>query len=273
MKRRVLPFLAAAAVTVGLLGALTYSFFWDPTPSFASVDDDAAASTSRDDLDAAAARRTFFGHMSVGNNILTGMEQVYAAQEVEPPTQIDIAPGDTPRLSDGGVVVHAMIGENRHPVGKLANFDATLRAGLADQVDVAALKFCYIDIRWNSDVDALFERYRTTMARLEADFPRVQFIHMTVPLTTGPYGIRDHLKVLVGRNDNATRERYNALMRETYGPDRLFDIAALEATEPDGTLEKRELFGGYSSDGAHLNEAGSARIAAAFIGFLADGRR
>lgn len=273
MKRAVLPRLAAAVVGVGLLGAATNFFFWDPTPSYESVVDDDASRTGRSELEAVAERRIFFGHMSVGKNILSGLDQVYATHDVAPPTEIEIAPGDGPTLPADGVLVHALIGENRHPVGKLANFDTTLRGGLAEQVDAAALKFCYIDIRWNSDVEALFAKYRDTLAQLEADYPEVQFVHMTVPLTTGPYGIRDHLKVLVGRDDNATRERYNALMREAYGPDRLFDLATLEATEPDGILRERELFGGYSSDGAHLNAAGSARIAAEFIGFLADDRR
>lgn len=268
MKRAVLPRLAAAVVAVGLLGAVTYYFFWDPTPSYESVVDDASG-TGSSELEVVAERRIFFGHMSVGKNILSGLDQVYASHDVAPPAEVEIAPGDRTALPADGVLVHALIGENRHPVGKLANFDTTLRGGLAEQVDVAVLKFCYIDIRWNSDVEGLFARYRDTLAQLEADYPEVQFVHMTVPLTTGPYGIRDHLKVLVGRDDNATRERYNALMREAYGPDRLFDLAILEATEPDGILSERELFGGYTSDGAHLNAAGSTRIAAEFIGFLA----
>ncbi|MGA8048221.1 MAG: hypothetical protein WCA30_18350, partial [Dermatophilaceae bacterium] len=99
--------------------------------------------------------------------------------------------------------------------------------------------------------------------------PEVRFVHMTVPLTTGPSGIRARAEVLVGRDDNAARERYNTMMRDAYGPDRLFDLAALEATEPDGVLRQRELFAGYSSDGGHLNDAGAAHVAAGLIGFLA----
>jgi lysophospholipase L1-like esterase len=186
---------------------------------------------------------------------------------------IEIAPGETTVVPADGALVHALIGENRHPVGKLKNFDATLRGGLAEQVDVAALKFCYIDIRWNSDVEDLFARYQDTLAQLESDYPQVRFVHMTVPLTTGPYGVRDHLKVLVGRDDNAARERYNDLMREAYGEEQLFDLARLEATEPDGSVREQQLFGGYSSDGAHLNAAGSEQIAAELVGFLALGRR
>jgi len=266
----VLTRLGVAAAIVGVMGAATWFFLWDPPPSYESVPNDGAALAGRSDVEAFAGQRIFFGHMSVGNNILSGLDEVHASHDVARAAEIQIEPGEAPALPGDGVLVHSLIGENRHPVGKLENFDATLRAGVAEQVEVAALKFCYIDIRWNSDVEELFARYQKTLGQLEADYPDVRFVHMTVPLTTGPHGIRDHLKVLVGRNDNAARERYNDLMREAYGPDQLFDIAALEATAPDGTARERELIGGYSSDGAHLNAAGSARIAAQFITFLAD---
>jgi hypothetical protein len=270
VKHAMLPRLAAAVVIVALLGGAAYVFFRDRAPSSEALVVDAASTTDGGELRAVAERRIFFGHMSVGNNLLSGLHGVYAAHDVTPPTEVEIAPGDTPTLpAESGVLVHALIGENRHPVDKLANFDATLRGGLADQVDVAALKFCYADVRWHSDVDALFTRYQETLAQLEADYPRVRFVHMTVPLTIGPVGLKDHLKVMVGRDDNAARERYNDLMREAYGPDRLFDLAALEATEPDGVLRKRELFAGYSSDGGHLNDVGAAHAAAGLVGFLA----
>jgi hypothetical protein len=273
MRRTLVPRIAAAAVIAALLGAVVYLRFWDPTPTYESVVDDGASRTTPAELATVAERRMFFGHMSVGNNILSGLDSVYAAHGVAAPALVEITPGESAELPPGGVVAHALIGENRHPVGKLANFDATLRAGLADQVDVAALKFCYIDIRWNSDVDALFARYRATLDRLEADYPDVRFVHMTAPLTTGPHGIKDHLKVLLGRDDNAAREHYNDLMRAAYGPDRLFDLAALEATDPDGTVGPSELFAGYSVDGAHLNGAGSTLIAAELVDFLAAGDR
>jgi hypothetical protein len=255
-----------------LVGATTWYFFWDPKQSFQSAANDGPTLTERSQVEAFAQSRVFFGHMSVGNNILSGLEQVHAAHDVDPPSTIEVELGEAPELPPDGVLAHALIGDNRDPVGKLANFDRTLRAGLAGQVDVAALKLCYIDILWNTDVGAFFDAYRDTLERLEKDFPDVRFVHMTVPLTTGSYGIRDHLKVLAGRDDNAARERYNELIRETYGPDRVFDIADLESTPPDGTSADRALFEGYTSDGAHLNAAGSARVAAEFINFVADVR-
>lgn len=262
--------LAAAAVVLGVVAAGVLSVWWNPTKSYEAVAVEGGAVTETSQLQAVAGQKVFFGHMSVGRNVMAGMEQIYDAHGVAAAPVIELEPGDTTSVPEGGAFVHSLIGENRHPVGKLRNFEAMLRGGLGDQVDVAALKFCYIDIRWNSDVDDLFSRYQDTLAELEADYPDVAFVHMTVPLTTGPYGIRDHVKILVGRDDNATRERYNDLMRKVYGPDELFDLAKLEATEPDGVLREHELFPGYSTDGAHLNAGASELIAAELVGFLAE---
>lgn len=270
MSRRVLLRLAAVVVTLGVISAGVLALWWNPSKSYRAVAVESDSLTNPGQLQALSGQRVFFGHMSVGRDIMGGLEQVYDSHDVAEAPIIELEPGETTEVPQDGAFVHALIGENRHPVGKLRNFDAMLRGGLADQVDVAALKFCYIDIRWNSDVEDLFARYQDTLAQLESDYPDVTFVHMTAPLTTGPYGIRDYVKIGVGRDDNATRERYNELMREAYGPDQLFDVAALEATEPDGVLREAELFGGYSTDGAHLNAGASERMAAELVGFLAD---
>ncbi|RYB90712.1 SGNH/GDSL hydrolase family protein [Nocardioides glacieisoli] len=265
--------LAAAAVVVGLAAAVTLLTFWDPTPRFEPAADEGATLVEASDLQAFSERRIFFGHMSVGKNILSGLREVGAAHGVGPvaEVEVEVAATEVPDLPAGGVLAHALIGENRHPVGKLENFEALVRGGLGDQVDLAALKFCYVDVSWYTDVEDLFETYRQTMDRLEADFPDVRFVHMTVPLTTGPRGIKDRVKVVLGRDDNAARERYNDLMRAAYGPDQLFDIASIEAQGPDGATGDQALFGGYTSDGAHLNAAGASRVAAELVDFVSRG--
>lgn len=258
----------AAVVVLGMLGAATYAFAWDPKPSYTPAPNTAVDDVSAEELEAVAGQRIFFGHMSVGFNILSGLEQLYEARGVASPNLVETELGFVPDVAaGGGVFVHTRIGENRHPYRKLENFDAMLRDGLADRVDVALIKFCYIDMWWESDPQRLFDAYVETMDRLEADYPDVRFIHMTAPLTTGPYGIKDHIKLLVGRNDNAPRQRYNELIRARYGGDDLFDIAEVESTTPGGE-SKRELHGGYSNDGAHLNDTGAALVAAEFVRVL-----
>lgn len=231
------------------------------------------------DLARVARTRVFFGHQSVGMNLLDAVPQVYAAQGVAAPP---IGQGGTAAGPAGGFVVHAFIGENTKPLTKIAAFDRQLRGGTAGQVDVAVMKFCYIDFSPTTDVKALFTAYSTTMAGLERAYPKVTFVKATVPLMAEP-GLRTRVtQKLTGNGaraaaENDARERFNALVRAEYSDDHLFDIAAVESTAPDGSREQGTyqgrtyyaLHGGYTTDGGHLNEAGAQRVAAEWLRVLA----
>lgn len=227
-----------------------------------------ADAVTADELRAAARARVFFGHQSVGRNLLDALPGVYAAHGVQAPPVLEV-PAVGGR--SGGYVAHAHLGENAKPLLKLADFDAALRGGLGDQVTVAAMKFCYVDVDRTTDVDALFAAYRGTLAALQRDHPRVTFLHVTTPLTTGPTLVQ-RLKGVLGRRtsppDNAARERYNQLLRAAYG-DRVVDLAAVESTTPDGVRVGGELDGvpyyalyeGYAADSGHLTpEAARAAV-------------
>jgi hypothetical protein len=228
----------------------------------------AAAPPSADDLDLVARTRTFFGHQSVGQDVLDGVAALYAA-----------AGRPAPPVED------TRIGANEHPLGKIEDFAARLRAGAAERVDVAMMKLCYIDIAADTDAASLFDAYRTTLAVLERDLPHLTFVHVTVPLTTEPGGLaRLRARLTGGRPygpaENAARERLNALIRQEYGA-RLFDLAAVESTRPDGSRVTGEhgevpyhaLHDGYASDSGHLNEAGARAAAAAWVSAVADAAR
>ncbi len=222
------------------------------------------------DLAAVAGKRLFFAHMSVGYNILNGIDAVYAEAAAPSMPVVDLAvDGSLEGLPDAPMVISTEIGRNGDPLGKLRNYDRMLRSGVAAQIDVALIKFCYVDVGHGSDVDALFAAYRSTLDGLERDFPDVVFLHSTVPVTVGPRSAKDHLKVLLGRDHNAYRQRYNALMREHYGADRLFDLAAVEATSPTGR-PSTALYDGYSSDEEHLNEVGGKLAARSLLALISD---
>jgi len=262
--------LVAGVAVLGMVGAGSVALTSLAKETPVRAPNAAVSAISTEELASAAEQRVFFGHMSVGKNVLSGMREVYDTKVVAAPEMIEIKRGEAAPQPTGnsGVIVHSLIGTNRDPEGKLANFDAALRGGLAGQVNVALLKFCYIDIRWDTDVEALFERYKTTLDALERDYPDVTFVHVTTPLTTGPSSIKDHIRALFGRDDNAVRERYNALLRAAYSSDQLFDLAAVESTAPDGTTSD-SLYAGYSSDGAHLNAGGSSAAAVELLRLLA----
>ncbi len=227
------------------------------------------------DLTTVAATRVFFGHQSVGMNILDGVRAVYAAQGVPaPPIREDAAPAG----ASGGFIDQVFIGENENPGLKISDFAARLRAGLGQRVDVAMMKFCYVDVTSGTDVNGLFAQYRTTMAALAREFPKVTFVYATVPLTTEP-GLLGKAKQLVSGSggsaaDNAARERLNALIRHEYAAGgHLFDLAAAESTAPDGsrvsgTYQGQRYYAldsGYASDSGHLNATGARAVATAWL--------
>lgn len=258
--------LIIGVAAVGVLGAVSLYFLWDPRRSYDDPAPDTAASKiTTEVLDQASETRVYFGHRSVGKNILSGVSDVYSAKGVSQPEVIEVPiDGTVPKAASKGMILHTQIGENGNPTNKLANFDSMMRSGIGDQVDVALLKFCYEDVTRHTDVDALFAEYKQTMSALERDYPNVRFLHATAPLTVGPYGIKGHIKSVIGRDHNVARTRYNELIRANFDADQVFDVAAVEATSPDGEA-LTSLYPGYSYDGSHLNASGASKAAVVLL--------
>jgi hypothetical protein len=226
-----------------------------------------------------AAKRVYFGHQSIGGNIMEGVGDLVRAEP-----RLGLRVQGVEGLPDsGGVFAHGTVGRNGEPGLKTDDFARRLEGPLRGRVDVAFHKYCYADILEDTDVAAVFEHYRRTMARLHAEFPGVVFVHVTTPLVRVQSGPRAALKRLLGRSPGRyggdfARERFNDLMRDAYrGREPLFDLAAVESTRPDGSREAIRvgsrsgfaLVPAYTSDNAHLNEAGRRRVAEALLVFLA----
>jgi hypothetical protein len=235
---------------------------------------------SATDLEQVARTRVFFGHQSVGRNILDAVPAVFSAHGVQAPP---IEQRRTATEASGGYIAEALIGENTKPLQKIQDFDAVMRSRPGLEVDVAVVKLCYIDIVPGTEVDAVFTAYRESMAALERDFPHITFVKATVPLTTRLSTLTKLKQRLRGNDDaygaaaNARRERLNELIRKEYGGDDLFDLAAVESTAPDGSRVSGRhqgqpyfaLYDGYASDVGHLNAEGSRRVATAWLAAIA----
>ena len=221
----------------------------------------AAAATSKETLSAEALQRVarlriFFAHRSVGAHIVTdGVPAVFHDHGVTPPTVND----GMPRA--GGSLGNSWLEQTDDPRAKLADFESWVRdKGVGQGADLAFMKLGYVDVNKNTDVPALFAKYRTMMAGLERDFPTVTFLHSTISLTRW------------SGEDNAAYERFNRLMRADYaGSGRLVDLALVLSTRPDGTRTELRtdagetyyhLYEGYTNDGGHPNATG-AKVAAA----------
>ena len=163
-----------------------------------------------------------------------------------PRTAWTIVELDNAGTVDAPALVHSWIGRNGW-ISKLDGFSDVLRRSAGRPFDVALLKFCFVDFSDETDVPDLFRKYTETFAGLKASYPGTTFVHVTVPLTGSPGGLkwiaRNVVKRIIGRKvrgprDNRTINAFNDLLRNRYlGHEPLFDLAALESTHADGSRE------------------------------------
>ena len=228
-------------------------------------------------------RRIFFGHQSVGQNLLQGLTELAASSGSRPPL---VRETTNPADVQPGTIAHALLGRNGDPAGKIAAFAEVMRSGMAESVDVAMMKLCFVDFEAGTDAPALFRRYQATMDDLTARYPHTTFVHVTVPLTAAQRGPKAWAKSLLGRTpgavvENTRREQYNAMLRQAYsGKQPIFDLASLESRRPDGAVETVAwngqqvpvLVADYTSDGGHLNDTGRQRLAREMLGAIVSAR-
>ncbi len=226
-------------------------------------------------------KKIFFGHQSVGFNIIDGIKDV---MKEHPEIKLRIVETNNPKDFDSGLFGHSRVGKNTDPDSKCDAFARYLKDGIGGKVDIAFLKFCYVDVRADSGPDKIFEYYRKTMDNLKKEYPKVKFIHFTVPLTVSKTTWKTIIKKIIGRptweyDDNIKRNEYNQLLKEWYkGKEPLFDLAEIESTYPDGkrcTFEKDgktyySLVPEYTTDGGHLNEKGRKIVAEKLLVLLAN---
>lgn len=219
-----------------------------------------------------APKKIYFGHQSVGYNVLGGLSAVL---KTNPQIQLSIAETYDPENYKTGTIAHSQNGYNGNPQSKLDMFAFIAKSGGAEKADIMFFKFCYVDFNHQTDVKALFEKYKTTFANLKAKYPQTTFVHWTVPLTALQGGAKAWVKERLGRplggiEENIKRHEFNEMLRATYlGKEPVFDIAALESTFPDGRRATFEANGqtyyylvpAYTHDGGHLNETAGKMIA------------
>ena len=228
------------------------------------------------ELSTLSQRTVFFGHQSVGMNVLDGLRELAVREQVTL-SIVEAAPDAT---YSPGTVLHAFVAENGNPRLKLATFAQALGA---HDPQIALVKFCFEDFSTETDVAALFESYKAALVELCSKHPRTTFVHVTAPLTTVQGGLKALVKRLLGRapagfRENERREAYSALIRAAYAErEPIFDIARIESTAPDGRREVSRWQGrtvpalvpGYTADGAHLNHEARLLAAREFIRVLA----
>jgi lysophospholipase L1-like esterase len=224
----------------------------------------------------------YFGHQSVGFNILYGIADVMKAY---PQITLKIAETQSPADFQVPLFGHSRVGQNEDPQSKINAFANVLQQGVGTQTDFAMLKFCYVDFAPKTDTSQVFNAYQTAITQLRQQFPNVRIIHLTAPLTVSPQsGPKAWVKSLLGRppwdaEENIKRNQYNALLKAEYaGKEPVFDIAEIESTFPNGKRSSFKVDGKeyyqmvpeYTDDGGHLNEKGRKIVAERLLLFLAN---
>jgi hypothetical protein len=218
-----------------------WAFVCLATPSAAAADSDLLK------------MRIFFGHNSVGDDMLNGLKTA------QPKLRI-VRSNETSALGQAGFA-HFSTDNNGKPLQKIEVFEKWLQAGLGKNAQLAFNKFCYMDFGAQTNVPEIFKAYQASISRLEAAFPGLKLLHITIPLK-GTWDI----------HGNQKREQFNQLLRKTYGA-KVFDLAKIQSTRQNGGVERTQkgdpaLVKAYSDDDGHLNRLGQERVTAAFVPFL-----
>jgi hypothetical protein len=229
-----------------------------------------------------AKRRVYFAHQSVGENVLDGLATILKDNQG---LGVRVVKTREPASVAGPALMHFDAGRNEFPDTKNADFIKVLDARATRDSGIAMLKYCYADVKLDTDIDVLFQNYRRTITEVKQKHPDLTIVHVTMPLTvdaTGPKAaINRLLRRPTTRDVNMKRSRFNAMLRSEYGREPLFDLAMLEATRDDGSREQATLRGdvvyslvpALASDGRHLNAEGQRRMAERLVQVLAQSSR
>ena len=228
---------------------------------------------TRDDWDVVRAHTVYFGHQSIGENVLDGLRAI-AAQEGWP--ELRVVEGTTAPAGNP-VLLHSKVGQNGDPISKITAFRNGLDAGAGARAEVALMKFCFWDVRADTDVTRVFAEYQNAVKSIGERFPALSLVHATVPLVVEDNDWRAQIRRLLGKPlptdlDNSTRESLNVKIRAAYS-ERVFDIARAEEDRAARRGAVPYLSADFSSDGAHLNDAGRRHVAAEFVRSVAAAAR
>ena len=234
---------------------------------------------SQDRWDVLSQKKIFFGHKSVGANIIEGLNEVMAQR---PKIKLNIRETTDPIDFLGPVFAHSPIGRNKAPLSKIDRFREIMESGVGQAADVVFFKFCFVDIDHETDIESLFERYVELVDGLEHRFPDLKIITFAVPLLSKPVGIITRLKKILGRlpwyeEDNVKRNLFNDKLRARF-TNSLFDLAAIESRIDDSKKATFRadgkayelLYRPYTDDGGHLNSIGRQVVAIELLKMLAD---
>ncbi len=204
-------------------------------------------------LPPATSLRALVRHASVGQGIIWGLDCLAGGHR----TNSNCSCFPSGKYDPNNWVFEARMGNWRDKIDDLVTQTATR----LEDFDVFMMKFCYIDALGDSHPD--WEYFRSSMEKLEADYPGKTFVWWTIPLT---------------RDGQPGTDSFNAQMRSycaAHGKV-LFDIADIECHESNDTKlvnagGNEIISANYTKEihAGHLNPTGRIRVASAFWHLMA----
>ena len=120
-----------------------------------------------------ATKKIFFAHMSVGYNILDGFKQI---AEKYPELKLNIIETDNPDEMTAPGLYHFRLGHNADPLKKNESFSTLIEKIHSANLDMAFMKFCYVDFYAGKDTNSIFQSYTQTVENLQKKSPSVRFL-------------------------------------------------------------------------------------------------
>jgi hypothetical protein len=226
-----------------------------------------------------AGRTVYFGHQAIGSDVVAGVEGI--AQEYALPLRF--IKTREPATVAGPAFVHFLAGQSRDFASKNAAVLRLLESPTRARRPVVLLKYCYGDISSPADAATMFEAYRDTVDTIQFEHPDVTIVHSTIPLMTVESAFKSGARQFLGRPTRRegaiARHRYNELVRAEFtDTEPIFDLAKVEATQPDGTLAGfaadgrliETLAPDNTDDGSHLNARCRSAAGEALLDVLSD---
>ena len=224
-----------------------------------------------ENLSRLSSQKIFFGHQSVGDDIVHGLREWMAS---EPRLKLRIVESSNPHLVDGPAFIECHLGCNGDPRSKADAFAAVIDKGFGRLGGIAMYKYCYVDVGASTDISQMFETYSRGVDTLRAKYPSLSIVHVTIPLTTVEPVFKSWSRKLLGRVTasylNSKRNEFNQRLLEAYSRmDPVFDLAEVESNPGNGfeshTIQRSRrqpaLAPELTTDGGHLNQTGR-RVAA-----------
>ncbi|MCU0822232.1 MAG: hypothetical protein MUC95_07150 [Spirochaetes bacterium] len=233
-------------------------------------------------LERLSSKKIFFGHQSIGFEIIDGIEII---QRINPDLKFKIIESNNPADFSKYNFLHSRVGMNCNPKSKIDAFTRYINNGIGNTADFAFFKLCFVDVDDNTDIADVFNYYKNSMEKLKIKYPKTKFIHFTMPLVseklpflTGIKNIIKHFmnRYIVSSKLNNKRNQYNELLRNEYkNTGELFDLAMYESVKEENIHGQTPRTDGneamcyeYTYDGGHLNEKGRVMIAQQLLLYL-----